>query len=199
MRYSDALHEAWHDDCTGSAAVEFALVSPALVLVLMGLFDMGYTLYAGVMLQGTIQQAARSSTVEGATASLGSIDGKVEDQIKQVVPDADVVFKRKSYSNFSDVALPEDYTDTNTNGSCDAGEPFEDANGNGAWDRDRGVDGLGGARDAVLYTVTMTYRRPFPMASLIGLPETVSNEASTVLRNQPYDLQKSVAKLGNCE
>lgn len=194
----DSPFRRLNQDRNGSAAVEFALISPALVLVLMGLFDIGYTLYAGVMLQGTIQRAARSATVEGAATTLASIDGQVEDQIKRVVPNADIVFNRKSYSNFSDVALPEDYTDSNSNGSCDAGEPFEDANGSGTWDRDRGVDGLGGARDAVLYTVTMTYRRPFPMASLIGLPESVSNQASTVLRNQPYDLQKSVAKLGNC-
>lgn len=186
-------------DEAGSAAVEFALISPALVLVLMGLFDMGYTLYAGVMLQGAIQQAARTSTVEGAGTALTSIDDDVESQIRRVVPNAEIEFTRKAYSNFSDVALPEDFTDTNANGLCDADEPFEDANGSGTWDRDRGADGLGGARDAVLYTVSMTYRRPFPMASLIGLSENVSAKASTVLRNQPYDLQKSLAKLGNCE
>lgn len=182
----------------GSAAVEFALISPVLVLVIMGLFDMGYTLYTSVMLHGTIQQAARSATVEGAGVTLATIDEEVETQIKRVVPSAVIVFKRKSYSNFSDVALPEDFTDTNANGACDAGEPYEDANGSGTWDQDRGVTGLGGARDAVLYTVSMTYRRPFPMASLIGLPQDVSSSASTVLRNQPYDLQKNVAKLGNC-
>lgn len=182
----------------GAAAVEFALISPVMVLVLMGLFDMGYTLYAGVMLQGALQEAARNSTVEGAAQALTTIDTAVENEVLRVVPNADLVFTRKSYSNFSDVGLAEDYTDTNGNGACDAGEPYEDANGNGAWDQDRGANGLGGARDAVLYTVTMTYRRPFPMASLIGLPENVTNEATTVLRNQPYDLQKSVAKLENC-
>lgn len=198
MTCANVLHPVWGDE-TGSAAVEFALISPALVLVLMGLFDIGYTLYAGVMLQGTIQQAARTSTVEGAGTALTSIDEDVERQIRRVVPNAEIEFKRKAYSNFSDVALPEDFTDTNANGVCDAGEPFEDANGSGTWERDRGADGLGGARDAVLYTVSMTYRRPFPMASLIGLSENVSAQASTVLRNQPYDLQKSLAKLGNCE
>lgn len=186
------------EECQGAAAVEFALISPVMVLVLMGLFDMGYTLYAGVMLQGALQEAARNSTVEGAAQALTTIDSTVENQVLRVVPNADLVFTRKSYSNFSDVGLAEDYTDTNGNGACDAGEPYEDANGNGAWDQDRGTNGLGGARDAVLYTVTMTYRRPFPMASLIGLSENVSNEATTVLRNQPYDLQKSIAKLDNC-
>lgn len=185
-------------DTEGATAVEFALISPVMVLVLMGLFDMGYSLYASVMLQGALQGAARASTVEGASVSLASIDQVVKDQVLRVVPNADMVFTRKSYSNFSDVGLPEDYTDVNENGACDGGEPYEDANGSGTWDQDRGASGLGGARDAVLYTVRMTYRRPFPMASLIGLSENITNEASTVLRNQPYDLQKSVAKPGNC-
>ncbi|MDT0508106.1 TadE/TadG family type IV pilus assembly protein [Novosphingobium sp. MMS21-SN21R] len=185
-------------DTEGATAVEFALISPVMVLVLMGLFDMGYSLYASVMLQGALQGAARASTVEGANLTLSSIDQIVEDQVLRVVPNADLVFTRKAYSNFSDVGLAEDYTDTNGNGACDAGEPYEDANGSGTWDQDRGATGLGGARDAVLYSVQMTYRRPFPMASLIGLPEDITNTASTVLRNQPYDLQKSVAKLGNC-
>lgn len=182
----------------GATVVEFALISPALVLVLMGLFDMGFTLYANVMLQGALQEAARSSTVEGAGNSLAAIDDQIAAQVGQVVPGAQFVFSRKAYSNFSDVGTAEDYTDSNTNGVCDAGEPYEDANGSGTWDRDRGVDGLGGARDAVLYKVSMSYTRPLPMASLLGFSDTVSSAATTVLRNQPYDLQRNVARLGNC-
>ncbi|MBB3861218.1 Flp pilus assembly pilin Flp [Novosphingobium hassiacum] len=182
----------------GATVVEFALISPALVLVLMGLFDMGFTLYANVMLQGALQEAARSSTVEGAGSSLGAIDNAVAAQVGRVVPDARFVFARKAYSNFSDVGTAEDFTDSNANGICDAGEPYEDANGSGTWDRDRGLNGLGGARDAVLYKVSMTYQRPLPMASLLGFSDTVTSTAATVLRNQPYDLQRNVARLGNC-
>ncbi|MBB4613810.1 TadE/TadG family type IV pilus assembly protein [Novosphingobium taihuense] len=186
------------EDRDGATAVEFALISPVLVLLLMGLFDIGFSVYANTMLQGALQRAARSSTVEGAAGSLASIDSAVATEIHPVVPEAALVFSRKAYANFTDVGLPEDFTDSNGNGACDAGEPYEDANGSGTWDRDRGAAGLGGARDAVLYTVTMTYTRKFPMASLIGMSETVTNKASTILRNQPYDEQKSVAKLGNC-
>ncbi len=187
-----------HRDRDGATMAEFALISPALVLVLMGLFDMGFTLYANVMLQGALQEAARASTVEGAGSSLTAIDDAIAAQVGSVVPGARFVFSRKAYSNFSDVGNAEDYTDSNANGSCDAGEPFEDANGSGSWDRDRGVNGLGGARDAVLYKVSMTYRRPMPMASLLGFSDMVSSAATTVLRNQPYDLQRNVARLGNC-
>lgn len=182
----------------GATVVEFALISPALLLVLMGLCDMGFTLYANVMLQGALQEAARSSTVEGAGSSLNVIDEAVAAQVGRVVPGARFVFSRKAYSNFSDVGTAEDFTDSNANGVCDAGEPYEDANGSGTWDRDRGLNGSGGARDAVLYKVSMTYQRPLPMASLLGFSDTVSSAATTVLRNQPYDLQRNVARLGNC-
>lgn len=187
-----------HSTSDGVAAVEFALIAPTLVLVLLGLFDIGYTVYANTMLQGAVQRAARASTVEGAGAMLSTIDNKVAAEVKRVVPDAEITFSRKAYANFSEVGVPEDFTDENANGVCDDGEAFEDANGNDTWDQDRGATGLGGARDAVLYTATMTYGRKFPMASLLGFPGTVTNSATTILRNQPYDLQKSVARLGNC-
>ncbi|WP_298284174.1 TadE family protein [Novosphingobium sp.] len=182
----------------GVAAVEFALVAPTLALVLMGLFDLGYTVYANTMLQGALQRAARAATVEGAANLLTKIDKKVETDVRRVVPDAALTFSRKAYANFSDVGVAEDFTDANGNGLCDDAEAFEDANGNGSWDQDRGAAGLGGARDAVLYSVTMTYKRKFPMAALLGMSDTVTNQAVTILRNQPYDLQKSVAKLSNC-
>lgn len=185
-------------DADGATAVEFALASPVLVLLLIGLFDMGYSVYADTMLQGALQRAARNSTVEGAAITLTTIDDAVKEEVRLVVPDASIAFSRKAYANFTDIGLEEDYTDANENGVCDDGEPYEDANGSGTWDRDRGANGLGGARDAVVYTATMTYSRKFPMASLIGLSETVTNSASTVLRNQPFDAQKSRAKLGSC-
>lgn len=182
----------------GAAAVEFALIAPMLVTVIMGLFDVGFSLYANVTLQGAVQQAARKSTVQTGQSNWSLMDNAVRKQVRSVVPNATVSFTRKSYANFSKVGLPEDFTDVNRNGQCDAGEPFEDANGSGFWDQDRGANGMGGARDAVLYTVTITYKRPFPMATLVGLPANITQVGKTVLRNQPYDSQRSLAKPGTC-
>lgn len=183
----------------GATAAEFGLVLPVLVTVLMGLFDMGYNMWALNILQGAVQQAARNSTLESAATQTSTIDGKVTTRVQQLVPSAQLTFTRKSYTNFSNVNTPEDFTDTNSNGVCDNGEPFEDANSNGIWDADRGVNGVGGARDAVLYTVTMTYPRIFPMAKLVGLSSTVSATAKTVLRNQPYKLQEASTTIGSCK
>ncbi|MCW1383489.1 pilus assembly protein [Novosphingobium sp. KCTC 2891] len=183
----------------GATVVEFALILPVLMTALMGVFDISYNMWATTMLQGSLQQAARASTLESASGLTGTIDGKITTRVHELVPKATVTFSRRAYANFTNVGTAEDYTDTNNNGACDANEPFEDANANGAWDADRGVNGVGGARDAVLYKVTMSYPRAFPLANLIGLSKTVSVTASTVLRNQPFKLQEASAKVGYCK
>lgn len=183
----------------GATALEFAMVAPALCLTVMGIFDLGYNVYAATMVQGAIQRAARDSSIEGSDLRQAQIDALVSRAVHGVVPRATIAFSRKAYANFSDVARPEDYTDTDENGSCDNGEPFEDANRNGTWDDDRAANGQGGARDAVLYSVTVTYARGFPMAGLIGLPDTVTTRADTVLRNQPYKLQDNKQVVGQCD
>lgn len=186
-------------DATGAALVEFALLAPVLAITLLGLFDMAYNYYLQAQLQGSIQKAARDSTIEGATVRSEEIDAHVAAAVDIIVPGAALQFKRFSYTNFSEVSQPEDFVDLNSDGRCNDGEPFEDANGNGAWDEDRGTEGGGGARDAVLYTVTVRYPRAFGAARIIGLPAIVETEASTVLRNQPYGKQDTAGGVGNCQ
>ncbi|WP_374529668.1 TadE/TadG family type IV pilus assembly protein [Novosphingobium sp.] len=187
-------------DRRGATIVEFALVLPALLLTLMGLFDLTYNMYTAQMLQGAIQNAARMSTLEGSVQNASNIDAVVSRAVHAVSAGATLSFNRTAYASFSAVARPEDYTDVDGDGTCDNGEPYEDANGNGKWDADSGTSGFGGARDAVLYSVTVNYQRAFPVATLIpGMSNTVQMTATTVLRNQPYSLQNAAATAtGNC-
>jgi len=59
---------------------------------------------------------------------------------------------------------------------------------------------LGGARDAVVYTVTVNYPRLFPVFAFIpGQSEDFTLKSTTVLRNQPYgQSQNAVPAMGNC-
>jgi Flp pilus assembly protein TadG len=180
----------------GVSIVEFALIAPVLCMMLLGMFDMSYNMYANQMLHGAVQEAARDSTLEGAADS--SIDAAVTDAVDDVVGDAQMTFQRKAYASFSAVAQEEDYTDINNDGSCNAGEPFEDANNNGIWDADQGEAGMGGARDAVLYQVTIKYPRAFPIAPFIGISPFNETTATTVLRNQPFDGAVDRSRTGNC-
>ena len=183
-------------DSSGSTIVEFALVLPVLMVLLLGCFDLGHGIYTKAMLMGSIQKVARNSTIQSAVT--GTLDAKVTAAVRQIAPGSTVTFQRTHYASFSDVSQPEAWTDVNGNKACDSGEPFEDANGNGAWDADRGRTGQGGARDAVLYKVTVSYPRLFPIARLLRQSNTMQVVSSTVLRNQPYTLQQLPSKTGNC-
>ena len=188
-------------DQRGATIVEFALITPALLVVLMGLFDLAYNMYTNEMLNGAVQQAARMTTIEGAASRQTEIDAGVTQAVQAVAPGATMTFARKFYAGFSDVNRPEDWDDSDNDGTCNNGELFEDANANGIWDANAGADGIGGARDAVLYSVTIEYPRLFPIhAFLPGQSSTFSLTTNTVLRNQPYDAQSVNPNppTGNC-
>ena len=186
-----------HQNQEGVSIVEFAMMAPVLCMMLLGMFDMSYNMYANQMLHGAVQEAARDSTLEGATETM--LDAKVADAVDDVVGNAELTFNRRAYASFSAVSQEEDYTDINNDGTCNDGEPFEDANRNGIWDPDQGEAGNGGARDAILYQVTIKYPRAFAIAPFIGISPFHETTATTVLRNQPFDGQiDRSAVTGNC-
>lgn len=195
-------------DQQGATLVEFALIAPVMCMLLLGAFDMGHTLYMRSVLQGIVQKTARDSTLEQnvEASARTTIDNRVRTQVTAIANNADVVITRRFYRTFSDVAAAraEAFTDSTAgkfkNGVCDNGEPYEDANGNQTWDRDGGNEGQGGAKDATLYTVTVSYPRFFPIDKFIGGDATTKVVASTVLKNQPYANQGSYAPpvLRNC-
>lgn len=178
-------------DKAGISMVEFGFVGPVLILMMMGLFDLAHRSYVGVVLQGAIERAGRHSTLQSGTINAAALNAGVENEVRELVG-VDAVFtpSRLSYQNFSDIGLPEDFRDTNpANGRYDAGECFVDANGNGQWDAERGRTGQGGAHDVVVYQISVSYPRMFPMAGLLGWPENQTVSATTVLRNQPWAMQ----------
>ncbi|MBV1916458.1 MAG: pilus assembly protein [Sphingomonadaceae bacterium] len=192
------LHRAFPSDSRGAAAVEFALVAPVLLIGMMGVFDLGHNMYTASVLHGAIQKTARDSTIEGAAGQGAILDQRVTDMVRRIAPGATLQFNRDSYTTFSNVSQPEDFTDVNGSGACDANEPFEDANGNGSWDADMGKTGFGGARDAVMYEVSVTYKRPFPISKLIGQSDMFTTVVRTVLRNQPFGPQGNSTTPGTC-
>lgn len=185
-------------DERGVTVAEFALIAPVMVLTLVGMFDLSYNMYAKTMIEGAVLDAARDSTIESYANNPAALDANVTDMINDIVPDAALTFSRSAYTNYSDVGQAEEFSDTNNDGSCNNNEVFVDVNGNGLWDADRSQDNSSGARDAVLYEVSATYDRAFPLARLINLEQEVTVQAKTVLRNQPFNFQEISAKTENC-
>lgn len=176
----------------GVTLVEFAFVAPVFFVLLLGTFDIMHQQYTASLMYGVMQKAGRDLTLESAGSRQSAIDASVINRIRAVAPaGAEVELLKLSHSDFSDIGEPEEILGGDGDDKCEGenNEDYVDANDNGRYDLDRGKTGVGGARDAVLYTVTVTYPRMFAMSGLLGLPKNVQLEASTVLRNQPFDEQ----------
>jgi Flp pilus assembly protein TadG len=184
----------------GVTILEFGLISPALMVLLLGALDIGHTLYMQSLLQGAVQKAARDGTLETAAGTASTprdtIDTVVTNQLKTLNKSGTVTISRRFYRTFSKAAAAtaESFTDSasgpNKNQRCDAGEPYTDANNNGVWDADGGDSvNRAGARDNIVYTVQISYPRMFPLDKLIGGKGTTTLTASTVLANQPFGNQ----------
>ncbi len=194
-------------DERGTTILEFGLIAPSLILMLMGALDIAHTLYMQSVLQGTVQKAARDGTLETSSGIDDEvryrIDQAVRRQLKYLNNRAEIDINRRFYRSFTEAQAQaaEEFTDTNGDGICNDGEPFDDRNNNGVRDTD-GADSVdnAGARDNVVYTVTVHYARMFPLDKLMGGDGTTRMSARTVLANQPFGAQQQydAPSVGKC-
>lgn len=181
----------------GAAAIEFALAAPVFMLLVLGLGDIGHMAYVRALLNGAVERAARSASLESGDTT--AADDMVKNAIKPVIPGATVTTSRKSYYDFADVDRPEKFTDTNRDGTCNPGENFVDENRSGRWEADVGKGGNGGAGDVVIYTVTVTYKPVFSAKLLGNWNSTRTMTAVGVRKNQPFAQQNSYgSSAGTC-
>ena len=179
------VHRSLARDARGVTIVEFAMILPALCVLLLATFDLGYRSYVASVLQGALHEAARMATVGGVTQA--QIDARVNRRLRDFASGATITIQISNYADFASVRQPERITqDTAPTGRYNAGDCYEDFNGNSRYDTDRGASGFGGADDIVNYQVTMTYPRIVPIAGFLGWGNTQTVSSSTVLRNQPY-------------
>jgi Flp pilus assembly protein TadG len=179
------LLRALRRDRSGATIVEFALIVPVMAMMLLGTLDLGYRSYVNSVIQGALHEAARLGTVGGIPTS--TIETRVRDRLRAFSRNATITVTTRSYSEFSGVKIPETITqDTAPVGTYNSGDCFQDANGNGTYDLDRGRTGMGGSEDVVYFEVNMTYPHIVPVGRLLGWNNNVSVTQNTVLRNQPY-------------
>lgn len=198
-------------DRRGVTVVEFAIVAPVMLLMLVGAFDLGHTLYTRAILEGVVQKAARDATLESGVIATtqAALDARIRTDVQEVNGSATVEITRRFYKSFTeaadaraetfvDTALPSAFHD----GICNNNEAFEDRNNNNVLDLDGGNAGQGGAKDPMIYTVKVSYPRVLPLSTMTngGVSDTVSLEAVTIFGNQPYTGQTlyGAAGEGHC-
>jgi Flp pilus assembly pilin Flp len=174
-------------DARGAAAVQFAVLAPALLLLVIGSFEVAITLFVSGTMESAVLAASRYG-VTGFTEDGVSREQRIREIILErtlgfVDMDAAVI-NTLVYSSFDQIGQPEPFTDANSNGAHDAGESFTDVNGNGQWDDDMGSAGLGGPGDIVLYDIE------YETGAITNLFEPifgrVVHRAAVAVRNEPF-------------
>ena len=174
-------------DRQGVTAIEFTLIAPVFLMLVMGVFDLGQMGYGLAVLNGAVQKAARDSSLE--TANTAALDNAVKGQINSIFPGGIFSSTRTSYNDFVDIGRPERWNDANSDGTCNNGESYVDENSNGQWDADIGSDGNGGASDVVVYRFTVKYKPVFAVPFMPSQWSQRTLTATAIRKNQPFASQ----------
>lgn len=175
-------------DDVGANALEFALVSVPLMLLMVGFFE--FAIMATTA--SSIESAALEGARFGATGSAVPDEDLREARVRQIIEDrtfglvdmSKLTIETLRYRGFELIGQPEGFDDLNGNGELDGGESFQDVNGNGTWDEDQGIAGLGGPEEVVVYRLT------YPWQPLTGLFAPITRgivlSSSFPVRNEPF-------------
>jgi len=184
------------DDTRGATLVEFAIVLVPLCILLLGGLDLAYQSYLRSLLQGALNDVARSASVESPSITCGTgttaerIDCAIQRKVNTVARHATYQLTMQNFYQFSGVGRSEKLTtDHNNNGQYDSGDCWEDLDSDGVFDTSAGRTGLGGADDVVFYQVTLNSPRIIPIDSFLSGGESYHIVARTAIRNQPYARQ----------
>lgn len=182
-------------DRSGTPAIEFALAFPVIFGLTMGIVEIGHITFANATLEGAVREASRRG-VTGFVPDNTSREDHVRSRIVEMMDifalEGDIAVDTQVYDSFSDIGKPEPFSDDNDNGTYDEGECFTDINQNGNWDPDMGMAGLGGAGAIVVYSANVNLRLLTPVFRWMTDAEsgTIRLEASTAVRNEPFNLLK---------
>lgn len=176
---------ACHQD--GAAVLEFAVLGPTFILMLLGVFEFAIVMFVGSVLNSAVLDASRygvtGSTVPGISREQRILD-IVSNRTFGLIDLNDVEISTLVYQSLEDIGVPEPFTDLDGNGSYTPGEPFTDVNGSGQWEADMGAAGLGGPGDLVVYRLEYAWGLLTPLLRpVIGV---VHHRASMVARNEPF-------------
>jgi Flp pilus assembly pilin Flp len=182
-------------DQRGATILEFGFVAPVFCLMLMGGMDVAYSIYIRTIASGTLEHAARTGSLEGATPS--QIRSAIRANIYNILPnnartESNVVIETKSYTDYSRIDAAEKITvDNDNDGVVDSGDCWIDEDANNEYGTNEGLSGMGGSDDSVYYNVDITYNKLFPFYKMVGMPQSQTLTVKTLVINQPYGTQAS--------
>ena len=175
----------------GATVMEFALTAPAVVIIAIGVIEVGAMLFVNTLMEGALREASRFG-ITGNVPPGVTREQAIRDIIAQHtigVVDMDTVdITYKVYPSFEQIGGAEPFTDVNTNGTWDEGEPYDDINENSEWDSDMGKEGLGDANEIVRYEIGYDWPLLTPLLSkAVSESGALRLHTTVTVRNEPYD------------
>ena len=172
----------------GVTAIEFAIIAPTLLMLIMGSLETSLMMYARSIMEGATFQSSRTGKtgyVEAGMTQTETIIAAINDRAGILMDVDNITVTPKSYGSFSEVGEPEPFIDTNGNGVRDFGESYTDINGDGEYSDDMGIDSYGSSAQITMYTITYDWPVFTPVLQpFFGTSRTLT--ALTVVKNEPY-------------
>lgn len=177
----------------GVTVLEFAFAAPVVIGAVAAVIELAMVMFVSSLAEGGLREASRfgiTGRLPAGTSREEAIASIVTDHTIGLVDGASIAITYMVYPSFGDIGKPEPFTDSDpANGQHDAGEAFNDINGNGQWDVDMGAAGLGGPGDVVLYTIRFDWPLLTPLfAPLAPADGKLRLGASIAVRNEPYNV-----------
>jgi Flp pilus assembly protein TadG len=177
----------------GITVIEFAIAAPVVFATVAGVLELALVMFVMTLSEGALREASRFSITGFTPTGMTREERILEilgDHTIGLVDMAEATVTYKVYPSFDDIGKPEPFTDNApANGSYDAGEAFQDINGNGQWDADMGAAGLGGPGDIVLYTIQFDWELMTPLvAPFMGTNGKMTMTSSVAVKNEPFSV-----------
>ncbi len=173
---------------SGVTTLEFALIAPVFLLMVMGIIEFAMIMFTAVVLESATNETSRLGKTgyiaPGSTRQQEIINNVISHTTGLLDPNK-ITVSTEVYANFNNIGQPEPCLTQKCGGGV-AGTDYVDVNGNGHWDQDMGAAGLGNAGDVVVYTVSYPWSIMTPIVSAV-IGNTLTLTARTVVRNEPYN------------
>jgi Flp pilus assembly pilin Flp len=176
----------------GATALEFALISPLVLILLLGTIDVSMETLLDSALEHGAQSAARIGVTVSTTDGVSRSQAVYNEVWSWVSPwlqnQSQLTVSTVTYPAYSDIGMPEPCGDDSyaKTGTCTGS--YTDVNGNGHWDDDMGASGLGGYGSIVRYRFTVTRPMFTGILQLLGI-NLFTLQRTVVLQNEPQNSQ----------
>ncbi|MCB1537726.1 MAG: pilus assembly protein [Rhodospirillales bacterium] len=184
------MKNVFRTDESGVTAIEFALLLPVLVTIIMGSIELSMYLFVQSALEGatfSVSRLGKTGYVESGMTREETIRAAMADRLGIFFDPDRLSIISESYDDFSSVGEPEPFIDANGNGVRDNGENYTDINGNGQYDMDRGVTGPGTAGQVTVYTISYPWNLMTPyLTDSLGQDGVAEISSRFVVKNEPF-------------